>query len=77
MLNVTASDKVQFGYATKAGAAFTPVTPLTMRNPPTWPTANGPWYVIQALGDVNENKIPCMYAAASFNGELAVENEGE
>lgn len=77
LLNVTSPGKVQFGYATTAGTAFTPVTPLTMANPPTWPTANGPWYVIQAKGDADGDGVAAMYAASSFNGEVAAQNEGE
>lgn len=77
LLNVTSPGNVQFGYATTAGEAFTPVTPLTVKNAPVWPTANGPWYVIQAKGDADDNGVFSMYAASSFNGEVYTENEGE
>ncbi len=77
LLNVTVPGNVQFGYATTAGSAFTAVTPLTVKDAPTWPTANGPWYVIQAKGDADDNGIYSMYAASSFNGEVYSENQGE
>ncbi|MEB2313455.1 MAG: prepilin-type N-terminal cleavage/methylation domain-containing protein [Sorangiineae bacterium] len=77
LLNVSVSDRVQFGYTTKAGPAFTAMTPLSVANPPTWPVANGPWYVIQAKGDANDDGVYSMFAASSLNGEVLRQNEGE
>jgi len=69
---------VLFGYLVNAGEAGDIVPGLQLKAPPTFPKPMiVPWYTIQAKGDVNGNGIFAQYAAASLNGELVVEGEGE
>jgi prepilin-type N-terminal cleavage/methylation domain-containing protein len=80
LLNPTVSGSVQFAYVTKAGPPFTALPPPSCADKPTWPPAAQifePWYVIQAMGDTNENGVMSYYVASSVNGELYRENEGE
>ena len=54
-------------------------TPLTV-DKPTWPAAStltDPWYVIQVAGDRDQDTIFSRLIAASFNGEVHIENDGE
>ena len=82
VLGPTVSGSVQFGYVTQAGAAFTKMSDVSsaVQSKPTWPPATDmlqPWYVIQSMGDTNENGVMSFYIASSLNGELYRENEGE
>jgi type IV pilus assembly protein PilA len=77
LLNPTVAGPVQFGYAVKAGAPFAVLPALDVKNPPTWPAVNQPWYLIQAKGDTNGDGVPAYYVASSLNGEVYSENEGE
>jgi prepilin-type N-terminal cleavage/methylation domain-containing protein len=80
LLNPTVSNSVQFGYVTKAGAPFTAIVDPSSAGKPTWPAPGNvtePWYVIEAMGDTDEDGIKSFYVAASFNGELYKEREGE
>jgi len=80
LLNPTVNNSVQFGYVTKAGAPFTAIVQPTSVGQPVWPApaqVTEPWYVIEATGDTDDNGVKSYYVAASFNGELYKENEGE
>jgi prepilin-type N-terminal cleavage/methylation domain-containing protein len=80
LLNPVISGPVQFGYTTKAGPPFTAMAAPDCVDKPVWPNANTmtqPWYVIQAMGDTDEDNLKAYYVAASLNGELYRENEGE
>lgn len=80
LLNPTVSGPVQFCYTTKAGQPFTAMAAPATVQQPAWPTANNqttPWYVIQAMGDTDEDGLKSYYVAASINGEIFKENEGE
>lgn len=80
MLNPTISGPVQFAYVTKAGAPFSALPVVATASQPGWPAANTvtvPWYVIQAMGDTDADGVMSYYVAASFNGEILRENEGE
>jgi type IV pilus assembly protein PilA len=69
---------VYYGYKCAAGAAGAVIPPLTgLTTVPTWPNPTGPWYVIQARGDVDGNGTPSFVAGSSFTGEIYVEREGE
>jgi len=69
---------VLFGYLVNAGEAGSKVPVLQLASPPAFPSPMiQSWYLIQARGDVNGNKINALYAASSQNSELVVENEGE
>jgi prepilin-type N-terminal cleavage/methylation domain-containing protein len=69
---------VIFGYLVNAGEAGTNVPPLQLKTQPAFPAPMVlGWYVIQARGDANGDRIFATYAASSMNGELSIENEGE
>lgn len=80
MLSPTVSGPVQAGYAVKAGAPFTPMPAPDTASKPIWPAAaslNEPWYVIQAMADTDGDGDKSWFVAASLNGEIYSENEGE
>ncbi|MCK6532900.1 MAG: prepilin-type N-terminal cleavage/methylation domain-containing protein [Polyangiaceae bacterium] len=80
LLSPTVSGPVQFGYVTMAGAPFSALPAVATAQQPGWPAANTitvPWYVIQAMGDTDADGVKSYYVAASFNGEILRENEGE
>jgi prepilin-type N-terminal cleavage/methylation domain-containing protein len=80
LLNPTISGPVQFGYATKAGAPFSAMAMPSSNSKPTWPATTDitqPWFVIQAMGDTDENGVNAYYVASSLNGEVFKEAEGE
>jgi len=77
-LDVSRPEGTQFGFLVNAGSpAQTPTAPQTASKP-TWPTGLAdPWYVIQAAGDRDKDTKLSLMVAASFNGELYIENDGE
>lgn len=86
-LDVSRSQGTQFGFLVHAGTPANVTTadgfqsklptPLTTSQP-TWPTTLAdPWYVIQAAGDRDADTKFSRLLAASFNGELHVEDDGE
>jgi prepilin-type N-terminal cleavage/methylation domain-containing protein len=80
LLNPTVSGPVMFGYVTKAGPPFTAMAVPTCVQKPVWPAVNDtlePWYVIEGTGDTNDDGVKSYYVAASLNGEVYRENEGE
>lgn len=81
LLNPTVQNSVQFGYVTKAGPAFTaPTQPTWQHTTVTFPAAANvtePWYVIQGMGDTDEDGSKSYYVALSLTGEVYKENEGE
>jgi prepilin-type N-terminal cleavage/methylation domain-containing protein len=87
-LDISRPEGTQFGFLVHAGngpntvdmlgqlkASPIPV-PLTSSNP-GWTTPADPWYVIQGAGDVDKDGTYSRLLAASFNGELYTENDGE
>ena len=80
LLNPTISGPVQFTYTSKAGPPFTAMAVPVTNDKPTWPAAAAmtqPWFVIQAMGDTDEDGLMSYYVGSSLNGELFKENEGE
>ncbi|MBK7581854.1 MAG: prepilin-type N-terminal cleavage/methylation domain-containing protein [Myxococcales bacterium] len=80
LLNPTVSGPVQFAYVTKSGRPFTAMAVPVTVDKPTWPVIAAtiePWYVIQGMGDTDENGVKSYYVASSLNGELFKEHEGE
>jgi prepilin-type N-terminal cleavage/methylation domain-containing protein len=68
---------VRFVYAVMAGDAGDTVPPPQIKNPPNFPTAQAPFYVIQAAGNFDNDNELCIVAATSYSGETYVENDGE
>lgn len=76
-LHPSVSGPVRFVYAVMAGDAGDTVPVPDIKNPPTFPTAQGPFYVIQAASDIDNDSELCVVAATSFTAETYIENEGE
>jgi prepilin-type N-terminal cleavage/methylation domain-containing protein len=71
---------VRFGYATVAGlpeATWTPPT-LALTQTVGWPaTVVAPWYVIQAVGDLDGDGEQAVAVTTSFSNVVLWEHEGE
>ncbi|KYF82265.1 pilus assembly protein PilA [Sorangium cellulosum] len=87
MLNVTTDGAVRFGYATVAGNgtsfAATPHSGFTWHGLPQPPLADpqfaprGPWYVIQAAGDRDQDGTYALLLTASTMSGIYWENDTE
>jgi prepilin-type N-terminal cleavage/methylation domain-containing protein len=76
-LSISQPDGTRFGFLVRAGNPGATLPTLVLANRPNWTTSSEPWYVIQAAGDQDKDGVYTLLAAASFNGELLVENDGE
>jgi type IV pilus assembly protein PilA len=81
-LNVDPDGPVRFAYAVVAGSAAD--TPLALdasqwKTPPQWPVlaVPGPWYVIQATGNLDGDSELAVLVSSSFDNKIYIENEGE
>ncbi|WP_269749909.1 type IV pilin protein [Polyangium fumosum] len=75
-LNVTTDGPVRFGYAVVAGIA--PQTGVTnVAYCQGWETAhatvNGPWFVVQAAGNQDNDNDFSLFASSSLTGELCID----
>jgi type II secretory pathway pseudopilin PulG len=74
----TSPGLVRFGYMVNAGlpgqAMTTPVYDVSGLD---WPVPNEPWYVIQAVSDLDEDGVLGYDVASSLNGEVFQSNAGE
>lgn len=74
----TVSGTVRFGYLTNAGLPGEDLTEPAYAVPNlVWPTVNEPWYVIQAVSDLDEDGSVGFFVGSSLNGEVFRQNEGE
>ena len=77
-LGISQPEGTQFGFLLHAGTPADALPIPQTTNRPTWPTTLAdPWYVIQAAGDRDKDSTFSLLLAASFNGEVYVENDGE
>lgn len=82
-LPVHSDGPVRFGYATVAGVAGTaPAVPaLTFESKVVnWPPANNitsDWYIVTAMGDMDNNTIYCTMMGTSWDKQIFVDKEGE
>ncbi|HEX9294777.1 MAG TPA: prepilin-type N-terminal cleavage/methylation domain-containing protein [Polyangiaceae bacterium] len=76
-LGARSDGPVYYGYKVAAGVAGEKPPKLDIAKSPTWSATTGPWYVIEAKGDVDGNATFSYVAGSSFTGEVYVENEGE
>ena len=77
VLQVSAAEPVQFGYASVAGGAGDSVPQPGMANAIDWPATVEPWYVVKAAGDLNGDGTQSIFVGSSFTSEIWSENEGE
>ena len=75
---VTTPNPVYFGYAIVAGGpGGTPPSPATAQTF-NWPNpTTEPWYVIQAVGNFDEDDVYSRFVSARVTHEIYAENEGE
>lgn len=74
----TAPGPVRLGYRVNAGLPGEAMTEPVFTVPGlTWPTPKEPWYVIQAISDLDGDGVPGTFVASSLNGEVFRQNEGE
>jgi type IV pilus assembly protein PilA len=77
-LNVRTDAMVRFGYAVVAGDAADPVIqPSGFTSLVAFQQPNEPWYVIQAVGDRDEDNVFARLAANSWSNEVYVEDDTE
>lgn len=77
LLHPVVSGPVRFVYSTVAGDAGKATEVLAVTNAPASAQATGPYYLIQAIADMDNDGDRCVVAATSFSSETYVENEGE
>ncbi len=81
-LGVQSSGPVYFGYAVKAGKAGDSISSVSAPRTKTaysfgpYATAPGPWYVVQAMGDVNGDTNRSVFLASNWTTDIYVENDG-
>lgn len=75
-LGAPVTQPVQFRYRVHAGGPGATLPTLTVPSV-VLPTPTEPWYVILARADADGDSVYCDAIAASFNGELFLQNEGE
>jgi hypothetical protein len=74
----TAPGPVRFGYRVNAGLPGQAMTAPEFDVPAlTWPASTEPWYVIQAVSDLDQDGTHGTFLASSLNGEVFRQNEGE
>ncbi len=77
-LPVHATGTVRFGYATMSGTISTalPTAPSGM----TFPTnaqLTGDWFVVSAMGDLDNNNVYCTVVGTSWSRDLYIDKDGE
>lgn len=72
-----AANPVQFVYSTTAGLPGQALPNQSMSDTVTWPTPPGPWYVIEARGDLDGDGTYSQVLASSFSSNVLWENKGE
>lgn len=73
-LGVTSPNPVMFGYSTVAGSAsddMAPLVPQGLEGAPAWPDPGGPWYVAEAIGDLDEDGVYSVYATSNLTAAIA------
>jgi type IV pilus assembly protein PilA len=81
-LAITPDGPVQFGYAVVAGdTTKTPgqkgVNVTIGGNAVTFPNPTGPWYIVEAMSDLDGNGVFCTIIGTSWDNTLMIDNEGE
>jgi type IV pilus assembly protein PilA len=77
-LNVVTDGPVRFGYAVVAGMPANALPALSITPPANWPPPLlGPWYVIQAAGDRDNDDVNALFVATSFTGEIFSQDDTE
>ena len=76
-LGVSTDAPVRFvyGMAAGSGSIAVPTPSMTVSN---WPaTIQQPWYVVQARGDFDADKVESIFVSSSFTSRIFSDKEGE
>lgn len=78
-LGVNPGGPVRFAYGCAAGTAANAVAAHgTTQTVDNWPTTSGsPWYVVRAVGDLDNDNTNSVFVSASFTGQIIIDKEGE
>lgn len=78
-LPVHNSGVVRFGYATMAGQVNTalPAAPVNTVAFPSNSQLTGDWFVVSAMGDMDNNGVYCTVVGVSWQRELYIDKDGE
>lgn len=77
-LGVSVGAPVQYGYACVAGKAGDNVPDPGLRtNPYGAVSTTEPWYVVKAVGDMNDDGVQAIFTSSSFSTEIFSQNEDE
>jgi type IV pilus assembly protein PilA len=79
-LGVTSPNPVMYGYSTVAGPASQNMPALTpeVEGAPAWPDPpGGAWYVAEAIGDLDGDKVYSVYATSNLTAAIASFRESE
>jgi prepilin-type N-terminal cleavage/methylation domain-containing protein len=76
-LRPIAPGPVRFGYLVNAGPPDGTMTPAAVGPAVTWPTPTANWYVIQAIGDTDDDGVISYYRASSLDNDVVMVNHGE
>lgn len=77
-LGVSTPNPVQFGYVTKAGGPADGVPNLGTSQQGWPPATNGePWFLVLAVGDLNQDGKYSKFVGSSFTQEIYSENDAE
>jgi type IV pilus assembly protein PilA len=76
-LGINPSSVVQYGYSCVAGGPSTAIPQPGTTKTFNWPAPGGPWYVVTAVGDLDENGTSSIFVSSSFTTEVYSENDSE
>lgn len=76
-LRPTAPGPVRFGFVVNAGFAGQAMVSSGEGPAVVFPTPTDNWYVIEAVGDVDDDGTTSYYRATSLNGAVFAQNHGE
>ena len=79
-LGVTSPNPVMYGYTTVAGPAsqtMPALVPDVGSEAPNWPAPGGPWYVAEAVGDIDGDGTYSVYATSNLTAAIASFRDSE
>jgi hypothetical protein len=77
-LRVQIDEPVRYTYAVVAGPPGVSPPPIPgLAEQPAWPMPTEPWYVIQAVGDLDGDGVRSIVVGSSFTNEVLAQNQGE
>lgn len=74
---VSTPNPVQYGYVTKSGGPADTPPAMGTTKVFNWPATGEPWFVVKAVGDLNQDSKYSMFVGSSFTQEIYAENDSE